>query len=51
MIPQWAIAAIAFGAFLCVGIGYYIRSLEEPKGQLQPQPHHDETQERVGRPL
>jgi hypothetical protein len=45
MIPQWALAAIALGAFICVGIGYYIRSLEEPK------PAHDDTEHGVGRTL
>ncbi|MES2030890.1 MAG: hypothetical protein V4477_17045 [Pseudomonadota bacterium] len=45
MIEQWQIAAIAFGAFICVGIGYYLRSLEERK---QP---HDDTEHGVGRTL
>jgi hypothetical protein len=45
MIEQWQIAAIAFGAFICVGIGYYIRSLEEPVEK------HDETEHGVGHEL
>jgi hypothetical protein len=48
MIDQWAIAAMAFGAFICVGIGYFIRSLEDPQPQPQLQPQHDETEHGVG---
>jgi hypothetical protein len=46
MIEQWQIAAIAFGAFICVGIGYFIRSLEGPA--RIDYPDDDETEHGVG---